>query len=121
MGSSSDLSSLICVPIPWIYTIFLRFFGVCDHGFLICSPGPREKLVAARNGGCCEKIGDYVAPLVMVPGADQSAGYSDSKSEASAAESVANNRHTVFFHGEQDYEREKISLPFIDFLGVGAT
>jgi len=83
---------------------------------LICAPGAQEKLVAARNS-------DYVAPMVMmVPGADQSAGYSDSNYEASAAESVANNnRHNVFFHGEQDYEREKISLPFIDFLGVGAT
>ena len=96
------------------FVTFLQFFGD-QHGILICSSGAQEKLVAARNG-------DYVAPMAMVPGADQSAGYSDSNSEASAAESVANyNRRNVFLHGEQDYEREKISLPFIDFLGVGAT
>ncbi|ONK62780.1 uncharacterized protein A4U43_C07F8060 [Asparagus officinalis] len=58
--------------------------------------GSQEKVVAANNGGLFEKTAD-----------------SDSNSEASAAESVA------FNHIE--YEREKISLPFIDFLGVGAT
>ncbi|XP_008793340.1 transcription factor CSA-like isoform X1 [Phoenix dactylifera] len=87
--------------------------------------GSDEKLVAGRNG-CYGKFGDYGSsfphgpPMMMVPGFDQS-GFSNSTSEASATESLAKHSSRAWLHGETGHEREKISLPFIDFLGVGAT
>ncbi|XP_038988857.1 transcription factor MYB105-like isoform X2 [Phoenix dactylifera] len=91
---------------------------------IACS-GSDEKLVAGRNG-CYGKFGDYGSsfphgpPMMMVPGFDQS-GFSNSTSEASATESLAKHSSRAWLHGETGHEREKISLPFIDFLGVGAT
>ncbi|XP_010938133.1 transcription factor MYB56 isoform X2 [Elaeis guineensis] len=84
--------------------------------------GSDEKLVAGRNG-CYEKFGDHGSRfpyVMMVPCSDQS-GFSNSNSKALATESVANHRSRAWLHGETDHKREKISLPFIDFLGVGAT
>ncbi|KAL0428359.1 UNVERIFIED_CONTAM: Transcription factor [Sesamum latifolium] len=46
-------------------------------------------------------------------------GYSESKSEVSASESVANNEANLYMCGED--ESEKFDMGFIDFLGVGAT
>ncbi|KAL2228111.1 UNVERIFIED_CONTAM: Transcription factor MYB56 [Sesamum indicum] len=46
-------------------------------------------------------------------------GYSESKSEVSASESVANNEANLFMCGED--ESGKFDMGFIDFLGVGAT
>ncbi|XP_010938136.1 uncharacterized protein [Elaeis guineensis] len=88
---------------------------------IACS-GSDEKLVAGRNG-CYEKFGDHGSRfpyVMMVPCSDQS-GFSNSNSKALATESVANHRSRAWLHGETDHKREKISLPFIDFLGVGAT
>ncbi|KAL2232883.1 transcription factor MYB56 [Sesamum indicum] len=48
---------------------------------------------------------------------DHQSGYSDSNSEVSASESVANNRANLYMCGEN----EKGKMAFIDFLGVGAT
>ncbi|KAL0454677.1 UNVERIFIED_CONTAM: Transcription factor CSA [Sesamum latifolium] len=48
---------------------------------------------------------------------DHESGYSDSNSEVSASESVANNRANLYMCGEN----EKGKMAFIDFLGVGAT
>ncbi|XP_010921315.1 transcription factor MYB105 isoform X2 [Elaeis guineensis] len=90
-----------------------------------CS-GSDEKLVAGRNG-CYEKFGDHGssfphgAPMMLVPCFDHSGLLSDSTTEASATESVANHRSSAWLRGETDNKREKISLPFFDFLGVGAT
>lgn len=49
-------------------------------------------------------------------GVDQS-GHSDSKSDVSATESVANTRNNL--HGETESGNEKTRVTFIDFLGVG--
>ncbi|RWR79657.1 SANT/Myb domain-containing protein [Cinnamomum micranthum f. kanehirae] len=57
-------------------------------------------------------------PMMMM-GADQ-LGYSDYNSQASAIESISNNKMKLLVNGECDQGRENISLPFIDFLGVGA-
>ncbi|KAL0316666.1 UNVERIFIED_CONTAM: Transcription factor [Sesamum radiatum] len=46
-------------------------------------------------------------------------GYSESKSEVSASESVANNEANLYMCGED--ESGKFDMEFIDFLGVGAT
>ncbi|KDP39633.1 hypothetical protein JCGZ_02653 [Jatropha curcas] len=54
---------------------------------------------------------------VVVMGVDQS-GQSDSNSEVSATESVGTNRINPSLSGG---DNEKINMPFIDFLGVGAT
>ncbi|XP_058079212.1 transcription factor CSA-like [Magnolia sinica] len=88
--------------------------------------GSDEKVVALINGSNHKfdesENGFYNGgPPVMMVGVDQS-GYSDSSnSEVSAAESVANIRNRPHVYGGSDHGREKMSLPFIDFLGVGAT
>ncbi|MCD7450766.1 hypothetical protein HAX54_008403 [Datura stramonium] len=47
---------------------------------------------------------------------------SDTNSEISASESVANNMTNNFkIYGHQNEEEEEETVPFIDFLGVGAT
>ncbi|PHT27623.1 Transcription factor MYB44 [Capsicum baccatum] len=47
---------------------------------------------------------------------------SDTNSEISASESVANNMTNVKIYGHQNEEEQDIkTIPFIDFLGVGAT
>ncbi|KAK6159031.1 hypothetical protein DH2020_006345 [Rehmannia glutinosa] len=47
---------------------------------------------------------------------------SDSNSEVSASESVANNRANLYMCGENENGKfEKPNMAFIDFLGVGAT
>ncbi|PKA66959.1 Transcription factor MYB44 [Apostasia shenzhenica] len=46
---------------------------------------------------------------------------SDSNSEASVTESAVSQRGRGYHHEERGHERAKIGLPFIDFLGVGAT
>lgn len=47
---------------------------------------------------------------------------SDSNSEVSASESVANNRANLYNCGENEKGKfEKGNMAFIDFLGVGAT
>lgn len=69
--------------------------------------GTQEKLVSAAASV-------NVVPMLMVQGFEQS----DSNSEASAAESsVINNNCNM----DCDQNIAKIRLPFIDFLGVGAT
>ncbi|XP_020599341.1 transcription factor MYB56-like [Phalaenopsis equestris] len=107
--------------------------GFPGHGFLtrysLPQPAPRfeylidGKLAEGRNG-CYERIFDptvelrQASPLIPVPGIHHS-GLSDSISEASATDSVINN---AFISEEaEELETEKISFPFIDFLGVGAT
>jgi myb proto-oncogene protein len=48
--------------------------------------------------------------------------FSDSNSEVSASESVTTNRSNISISGESENVGIKINmLPFIDFLGVGAT
>ncbi|CAL9770318.1 unnamed protein product [Musa acuminata subsp. burmannicoides] len=84
------------------------------------------KVHPARNG-CHDKFGDAgrgffsgVAPMELVPGADQAA-YSCSTTEASASGTVVYHRRNAWPQAERDHGREKIRIPFIDFLGVGAT
>ncbi|KAH0465291.1 hypothetical protein IEQ34_005394 [Dendrobium chrysotoxum] len=85
-----------------------------------------DKKVATGGYGCSQRPFDsesdfhHVPPLVLVPGTDHS-GYSDTNSEASAAGSVIHKKGNAFILEEGDNDREKMSLPFIDFLGVGAT
>lgn len=84
--------------------------------------GSGEK--ATVRDGCYEKWDGSTnafhqsGPMMMMA-VDQS-GYSDTYSEASATESMANNKMKLLFNGECDHGRENISFPFIDFLGVGA-
>ncbi|CAI9782930.1 unnamed protein product [Fraxinus pennsylvanica] len=70
-----------------------------------------------------EKVGK--GPMANGVLVDQS-GHSDSNShsEVSASESVANNRANLCMFGEDDDQNGKLhksNLAFIDFLGVGAT
>ncbi|KAL2465831.1 Transcription factor [Abeliophyllum distichum] len=58
-------------------------------------------------------------PITNAANVDQS-GQSDSKSEVSASESVANNRANLFLFGENENENlNKKKMAFIDFLGLG--
>ncbi|ONK62789.1 uncharacterized protein A4U43_C07F8160 [Asparagus officinalis] len=69
---------------------------------------------------CARSTGWYGDALRLVSGVDQS-GYSDSHSEASAAESVVSNMsNNGAVNGDREHESEKIGFPFFDFLGVGA-
>lgn len=84
------------------------------------------KVHPARNG-CHDKFGDAgrgffsgVAPMELVPGVDQAA-YSCSTTEASASGTVVYHKGNAWPQAEPDHGREKIRIPFIDFLGVGAT
>ena len=54
-------------------------------------------------------------PMMVVTRVDQS-GQSDSNSEDSATGSVVTNRANLC-----ENRNERINMPFIDFLGVGAT
>ncbi|XP_061361022.1 transcription factor MYB52-like [Gastrolobium bilobum] len=58
--------------------------------------------------------------MVKLMGVDQS-NYSDSNSEVSVSESVANKKINLSISGESANGGDKINMPFIDFLGVGAT
>lgn len=86
--------------------------------------GSYVKMATSANG-CyvkCDSSSNafhHSGPMMMM-GVDQS-GYSDSNSDISATESVANNPNKLHAYGESDHGRQNISLPFIDFLGVGAT
>ncbi|XP_061372538.1 transcription factor CSA-like [Gastrolobium bilobum] len=73
-----------------------------------------DKLFGAWNGTYkLESMG-------MLIGVDQS-NFSDSNSEVSVSESVATNRSNLSIFGESENVGDKINMPFIDFLGVGAT
>lgn len=80
--------------------------------------------MATSTNGCYERCDDssnafhHSGPMMII-GVDQS-GYSDSNSDVSATESVANNPNKLHAYGESDHGRGNTSLPFIDFLGVGA-
>ncbi|XP_072985828.1 uncharacterized protein [Typha latifolia] len=76
--------------------------------------GSDEKLVAARNGF------PHGYPMMFAPGNEQPHYYYPTP-QASPTESVANHQKSAWVHGEADHQKEKITLPFIDFLGVGAT
>ncbi|XP_077240032.1 uncharacterized protein LOC143880937 [Tasmannia lanceolata] len=130
INSTKDESASTCTELSLnslkiIPGVFTRFSPPQQHQpfqFLI---GSDEKMEPVRNG-CYEKFDHsengfyHSGPMIMMTGVDQS-GHSDSNSELSATESVANNKKKLFGYGESDHDREQISLPFIDFLGVGAT
>ncbi|KAK9290213.1 hypothetical protein L1049_008379 [Liquidambar formosana] len=85
-----------------------------------------EKVVTMRNEGFDKYYGNgkvngfyHAGPIAMVVGVEQS-GHSDSNSEISTTESVANNGTNPYTVGENADGNEKINMPFIDFLGVGA-
>ncbi|URE40559.1 MYB family transcription factor, partial [Musa troglodytarum] len=59
------------------------------------------------------------APIRWIPGIDQSA--CSANPENSADGPVDYHMTSAWFDGEATYVREKIGLPFIDFLGVGTT
>lgn len=89
-----------------------------------------EKEITKGNGDA-DKIYDtgyefYQAGPIggVVMKVDQS-GQADSNSEVSANESVGNNNSNNYkanlsMYGENETSYEKINMPFIDFLGVGA-
>lgn len=91
-------------------SLFILYFWVSgslgDGGF--------DKFYCTGNG--------FYQPGLMgtVMGVDPS-GHSDSNSEVSAAESVATNKTSISVSGENENLNERIKMPFIDFLGVGAT
>ncbi|XP_077230432.1 uncharacterized protein LOC143863602 [Tasmannia lanceolata] len=105
--------------------VFTRFSTPQQHQSFQFLMGLNEKMVPIRTG-FYEKFDHsengfyHSGPMIMIPGVDQS-GYSDSNSEVSATESVANDGKKQFGYGESDNGGEQIILPFIDFLGVGAT
>lgn len=86
--------------------------------------GSHEKLVAATNVGN-EKFAipasfHNSAPMLMAMGVHQ-AGHSQAFSGASTNESLAKLRNNAIMHAERETDGENMTLPFIDFLGVGAT
>ncbi|KAL6009647.1 hypothetical protein ACLOJK_000076 [Asimina triloba] len=109
---------------------FTRFSPSQQYQSFAFLMGTEEKIVPLRNGGYAKHGNSgngfyHGGPgLMMMGGVDQS-GYSDSNSEVSvsAAESMMahNNRNKFCVYGESDNGRENLGLPFIDFLGVGAT
>jgi myb proto-oncogene protein len=76
--------------------------------------GDFDKFYSTESGLC--KRG----PTTTVVGEDQS-GHSDSNSEVSAAESVGTNKTDISVSGENEKMNQRINMPFIDFLGVGAS
>ncbi|TKY62834.1 Transcription factor MYB44 [Spatholobus suberectus] len=73
-----------------------------------------NKFLGAWNGAC------KAEPVGKLMGVDQS-NFSDANSEVSVSESVATNRSNLSISEESETVGYKISMPFIDFLGVGAT
>ncbi|KAK1292956.1 Transcription factor MYB44 [Acorus calamus] len=92
--------------------------------------GSEEKMLGLRNG-CYKKSWDsahgvfqYSSPVMMVMGGgvDQPNHSDSTTSDVSAAESAATqNGNTSHAYGGADHDGQNINLPFIDFLGVGAT
>ncbi|XWS42737.1 hypothetical protein CRYUN_Cryun16bG0039800 [Craigia yunnanensis] len=85
-----------------------------------------EKVLTRGNGDFDKFYGtgnvfDQQGPMGVVMGVDQDAHSSNSNSEVSAAESVGTNRTNHSMSGESGNGNEKINMPFIDFLGVGAS
>lgn len=85
-----------------------------------------EKVVTRGNGDFDKFYGTsnvfyQQGPMGVVMGVDQPGHSSDSNSEVSAAESVGTNRTNHSISGESENGNEKINMPFIDFLGVGAS
>ncbi|XVE62474.1 hypothetical protein DITRI_Ditri06bG0120800 [Diplodiscus trichospermus] len=87
-----------------------------------------EKVMTRGNGDLDKFYGTgnvfyQQGPMGVVMGVDQAAHSSDSNSsEVSVAESVGTNRTNYSMSGENGTGNEKInSIPFIDFLGVGAS
>ncbi|EXB36243.1 Transcription factor [Morus notabilis] len=101
------------------------------HGFFT-NFNPQESQMGFKDGGFDKLICAYrVGPIIGMTttsraGLDQS-GQSDSNSENSAAESVATDRTSINLtmstrsKGNAKGENMIGTLPFIDFLGVGAT
>ncbi|KAL0346067.1 UNVERIFIED_CONTAM: Transcription factor [Sesamum radiatum] len=79
-----------------------RFSPAVLHQNLICSPAGKEEKGPENHQDRHDEL-----------------GYSESKSEVSASESVANNEANLYTCGED--ESGKFDMGFIDFLGVGAT
>lgn len=78
--------------------------------------GFENKFSGAWKGGTCE-----AGPVGKLMSVDQS-NFSDSNSEVTVSESVATNRSNLAVSGESENVGDnKINMPFIDFLGVGAT
>ncbi|XP_054824938.1 transcription factor CSA-like isoform X2 [Prosopis cineraria] len=84
--------------------------------------GPVQSLQGLETliGGSRDAGFDKLFGMRMGKVAEQSNNNSDSKSEVSACESVGNNRNSLSYSGESESVGDKIDMPFIDFLGVGA-
>ncbi|KAB5529630.1 hypothetical protein DKX38_019711 [Salix brachista] len=92
--------------------LFTRFSPQGDH-----RGSSVDKEVTMRNVDFDKFCGSDNG--VVVRGVDQSA-QSDSNSEDSATESVGTTRANPYLSGDNENRNEKINMPFIDFLGVGA-
>ncbi|XP_059643693.1 transcription factor CSA-like [Cornus florida] len=91
-----------------------------SYGFHLGSSA-EGKVVRMRNVGDVQLYGP--GGVAMVMNVDQCGHqHSDSNSEVSATESVANNKTSLnlFMYGENENEKHK-DIQFIDFLGVGPT
>ncbi|ESR56771.1 hypothetical protein WN944_016493 [Citrus x changshan-huyou] len=99
--------------------------------FSLMGRSSSEEKEITKGSGDVDKIYDtgyefYQAGPIggVVMNVDQS-GQTDSNSEVSANESVGNNNSNnnkvnLSMYGENETSYEKINMPFIDFLGVGA-
>ncbi|KAJ8478031.1 hypothetical protein OPV22_021758 [Ensete ventricosum] len=116
-------SSACCRFMP----CFLKDSGLASHQqafhFFL---GLDEKRQPRRNG-CNEKPGEPgsvfdngKAPTVELAMGSGHFAYSDASFEGSAIEPAANHTNNAFLPAERDGGTNKISVPFIDFLGVGA-
>ncbi|WOL18035.1 hypothetical protein Cni_G26828 [Canna indica] len=119
--SNRDESASTCTGLPlypassssWIMPCYLKNFGVAlyQQPLHFSLGGINEKCGECGSGGL-----NGNARMVECAMAAEQFGYSDASSEASATESAA------LLQDETDGgDRNKITVPFIDFLGIGAT
>ncbi|XVF30698.1 hypothetical protein REPUB_Repub16aG0080500 [Reevesia pubescens] len=128
ISSNIDESASTCTDLsltPSSAKVPPEFFNSFSSVHQMGSSG--EKVVTRGNGDFDKFDGNVnvfykQGPMGVVIGVDQSTNSSDSNSEVSATESVGTNKTNHSMSGESGNGNEKINnMPFIDFLGVGAS
>ncbi|XP_022746890.1 transcription factor CSA-like [Durio zibethinus] len=127
ISSNIDESASTCTDLSLTPSSAKVPAGVCTFFSPVHQMGSSGQKVVTRGNGDFDKFygtGNVFyqqGPMGVVMGVDQSTHSSDSNSEVSPAESVGTNRTNHSMSGESGNGNEKINLPFIDFLGVGAS
>lgn len=76
-------------------------------------------MLGAGNHECHQRSAEPDSPICLVPDFAQSAACSAHPEGSANEASDYQTSSSVWLHGEGS--KEKISMPFIDFLGIGAT